>query len=273
MESLDKNISFINSEFEFKNPSKESFNFLIFKSVKDIDVLVHEYSIPIDCEYNIEIAFISLYDLETKKKIREYKSQNVSCLEHYYFNNQDLLIIISTLNLIIIYDIEKDININIIENPADNSSEYDETIFEISYCPFFIQDGKIRLITCCYSDNNIKVWDYDSNQLITKVLNFEFTYCVKVFTDKDNKIYLIATNKKLISYTLPDFQIFKKYSQFSVKKRRVCSIEQINDFPLIFVFDEGCLKIFEFYSGDLFKKFILGKNYIFAILFYGIMIN
>ena len=249
-------MNFIQSEFDFKNPSEERFRFLLFKSVKNVDILIIMYSTAITTYYNNSITYISLFDLKTKNKIQEYKSQNVRNLEHYCFNNQDLLININDSNAIIIYDIEKDKYIKIIDYPADNYYEDffgREMIFEMNYCPLFIQDGKINLITCCISDNFIKLWDYDSCKLIKKIENFEFTFCIRVFID-NNKNYFIATNKNLTSYTLPDFQVFKKYCEFSKFNRRKFSIEKINNVPMIFVFDENILKIFEFYSGNLFKS-------------------
>ena len=123
----------------------------------------------------------------------------------------------------------------------------------MNYCPLFIQDGKINLITSCISDNFVKLWDFDSCQLIKKVDNFPFTFCIWIFTDK-NKNYLIATNENLKSYTLPDFQQFKKYTKFSKQERHKFIIEKINNVPLIFVFDENELKIFNFYSGNIFRS-------------------
>ena len=115
-----QSIDFIEDEFEFKNPSKERFKFLLFKSAKGIDILVIMYSTPITDMYNNSVTFISLFDLKTKEKIREYKSQSVRNLEHYCFNNQDLLININKRNAIIIYDIKKDKYIKIIDSPAEN---------------------------------------------------------------------------------------------------------------------------------------------------------
>ena len=164
-----KELNFIESEFEFNNTSKEDFNFLIFKSSKNVDILVFMYSTAITTYYNNSITYIILYDLKTKKKIREYKSQSVRSQEHYCFNNQDLLININDRNAIIIYDIEKEKYIKLIDYPAENSYEDffgREDIFEMNYCPLFIQDGKINLITSCISDNFVKLWDFDSCQFI-----------------------------------------------------------------------------------------------------------
>ena len=122
--------------------------------------------------------------------------------------------------------------------------------------PFFIQVGKINLITSCISDNFVKLWDYDSCKLLKKVENFDFTFCLKVFTDNNNNNYLIVTNKSLQSYSLPDFKIFKKYCEFQKNERRRFSIDKIKNVPFIFVFDENILKIFEFYSGNIFKPFL-----------------
>ena len=155
-----QNIEFIQSEFDFKNPSNERFRFLIFKSSKNVDILVFIYSTAITTYYNNSITYISLFDLKTKNKIREYKSQSVRNLEHYCFNNQDLLININDRNAIIIYDIEKDKYIKIIDSPAKNYYEdfFDrDMIFEMNYCPLFIQDGKINLITSCINDTFIKL--------------------------------------------------------------------------------------------------------------------
>lgn len=265
-----QSIYFIKDEFEFKNPSNERFSFLLFKSSKGIDILVIKYSTAITEMYNNSVTFISLFDLKTKEKIREYKSQSVRNLEHYCFNNQDLLININDRNAIIIYDIEQEKNIKLIDYPAENSYEDffgREDIFEMNYCPFFFQDGKINLITSCINDNFVKLWDYDSCKLLKKVENFEFTFCLKVFTE-NNKNYLIATNKNLVSYTLPDFKLFKRYCEFQKYERRKFSIDKIKNVPFIFVFDENYLKIFEFYSGKLFKtvKFSQSLNFANIIL-------
>lgn len=259
-----KDIDFIEGNFEMKNPSKERFRFLIFKSVKNIDILVTFYSTPITSYYNNSITYISLFDMNTKGKIREYKSQSVRNLEHYCFNNQDLLININDRNAIIIYDIEKEKHIKIIDEPGENYYEDfmgRDLIFEMNYCPFFIQDGKINLITSCISDKFVKLWDYDSCKLLKKVEGFEFTFCTRVFTDNNNN-YLIATNENLTSYTLPDFQVFKHYFKFSKFERRKFLIENINNVPFIFVFDHCMLKIFDFYSGNLYRniKFQLSLN-------------
>ena len=109
------------------------------------------------------------------------------------------------------------------------------------------------MITSCISDNFVKLWDYDSCKLLKKVENFDFTFCLKVFTDNNNNNYLIVTNKSLQSYSLPDFKIFKKYCEFQKYERRRFSINKIKNVPFIFVLDENILKIFEFYSGNLFK--------------------
>ena len=74
-------INFIQSEFDFKNPSEERFRFLLFKSVKNVDILIIMYSTAITTYYNNSITYISLFDLKTKNKIQEYKSQNVRNLE------------------------------------------------------------------------------------------------------------------------------------------------------------------------------------------------
>ena len=90
----------------------------------------------------------------------------------------------------------------------------------MNYCPFFIQDGKINLITSCISDDFVKLWDFDSCKLIKKVDIFPFTVCIRVFKD-NNKNYFISVNENVISsYTLPDFQLFKKYHVFSKYERR-----------------------------------------------------
>ena len=118
-----KELNFVESEFEFKNPSKNRFRFLLFKSVKNVDILVFMYSTPITTFYNNSITYITLYDLKTKQKIREYKSQSVRRLEHCCFNNQDLLININDSKAIIIYDIEKEKYIKLIDYPAENYYE------------------------------------------------------------------------------------------------------------------------------------------------------
>ena len=253
-----------NNEFIFENPSEHRFRFLLFKSSKNVDILVLIYSTPITNMYNNSITYITLYNLKTKEKIKEYKSQSVRNLQHYCFNNQDLLININDRNAIIIYDIEKDKYIKIIDEPAENYYEDffgRDMIFEMNYCPLFIQDGKINLITSCINDNFISLWDYDSCKLIKKVQNFELTFCTKVYTE-NNINYLIVTNKNFASYTLPDFKLFKKYYEFQEFERRKFSIEKINNIPLLFVFDNNLLKIFEFYSGNLFKtvEFNLSLN-------------
>ena len=259
-----ENIDFIETEFNFKNPSEHRFRFLLFKSAKNVDILVIIYSTPITDMYNNSITYISLYDLRTKEKIQEYKTQSLRNIEHYCFNNQDLLININDRNAIIIYDIEKEKYIKIIDEPAENYYEDffgRDMIFEMNYCPLFLQNGKINLITSCINDNFIKLWDYDSCKLLKKVENFKFTFCIRVFTENNNN-YLIATNKNLTSYTLPDFKLFKKYYEFPKYERRKFYIEKINNVPFIFVFDDNLLKIFEFYSGNLFKtvKFELSLN-------------
>ena len=141
-----QSIYFSKEEFEFKNPSNERFSFLLFKSSKGIDILVIKYSTAITDIYNNSVTFISLFDLKTKEKIREYKSQSVRNLEHYCFNNQDLLININDRNAIIIYDIEQEKNIKLIDYPAENSYEDffgREDIFEMNYCPFFFKMEKL----------------------------------------------------------------------------------------------------------------------------------
>ena len=147
-----ENINFIQSKFEFSNLSKHSFRFLLFKSLKNVDILVFIYSTPITGISNNSITYITLYELKTKKKIREYKTRSLRNLEHYCINNQDLLININDRNIIIIYDIEKDDYIKIIESPAENYYEdfYGrDLIFEMNYCPLYIQVGKVNLITSC----------------------------------------------------------------------------------------------------------------------------
>ena len=141
-----QSIDFIEDEFEFKNPSKERFRFLLFKSAKGIDILVIMYSTPITDMYNNSVTFISLFDLNTKEKIREYKSQSVRNLEHYCFKNQDLLININDRNAIIIYDIEQEKYIKLIDYRAENSYEDffgRDYIFEMNYCPFLFRLEKL----------------------------------------------------------------------------------------------------------------------------------
>lgn len=251
-----ENIDFIQDNFYFKNPSKNDFKFIIFKSAKNIDILALYYTTPEYLGLKGAETFICLYDLKTKEKKIEYNSKGVvRKLEHYLLNNQDLLINIHEYNQIIIYSIEKEEPIKIIDSPAERSTEdfFGGYSYKMYFCPCFILDGKINLITSNYLDKCIKLWDFDSCKLLKRVENFKYTYCIKVFTDKNNN-YLIATNKNLACYTLPDFQLFKKYYEFYDDDKRNFIIDKIQNKPFIFAFESGTLKIFDFFSGNLFKN-------------------
>ena len=190
-------------------------------------------------------------------------------IEHYCLNNIDLLIVIHDYNSIVIYDIEKDEPIKTIENPAENSVEnfVGVNVYKMYYCPAFVHEGKINLITNSKNDDCVKLWDFETCKLLKRIDKFQSTFCLKVFTD-NNKNYLIAANTKLVSYTLPDFQRFKLYHMFDYIDKRKFLVDKINNNPYVFFFDENVFKIYEFYSGNSFKtiKFNLNLNFTNIIL-------
>jgi len=209
--------------------------------------------------------FIILFDLNKKEKIKEYKfPYHMRNIEHYLLNNIDLLIVMHDYNSIIIYDIEKDDPIKTIENPAENSVENfaGDDVYKMYYCPAFVHEGKINLITNSKLDDCVKLWDFETCKLLKRIDKFQSTFCLKVFTDNNNN-YLISSNKRLASYSLPDFKRFKLYYIFDYIAERKFLVDKINNNPYIFFFDNNLFKIYEFYSGNSFKtiKFNLNLNF------------
>ena len=247
---------FTQSEFDFKNISDNRFKFLIFKSKKNMDMIAFYYSTPAKLYGDDSKSYIGLFEMSTKEKIKEYIfPYHIRNIEHYCLNDMDLLLVIHDYNSIIIYDIEKDEPIKTIENPAENSvlNFAEVNVYKMYYCPAFIHDKKIKLITNSINDDCVKLWDFDSCKLLKRVDKFKSTFCLKVFTDDNNNNYLIVANSKLISYTLPDFQKYKLYYIFDYVDKRKFLIDKINNNPYIFFFEGNTLNIYEFYSGNSFK--------------------
>lgn len=254
---------FTHGEFDFKNFSNNTFKFLIFKSKKNIDILVFYYSTPAKLYGDDSKSYIILFELSKKEKIKEYIfPYHIRNLEHYCLNNIDLLIVMHDYNSIVIYDIEKDEPIKTIENPAENSclNFAEEYVYKMYYCPAFIHDGKINLITNSINDDCVKLWDFDSCNLLKRVDKFQSTFCLKVFTDDNNNNYLIVANSRLVSYTLPDFKKFKLYYLFDYIDRRKFLIDKINNNPYIFFFEGNAFQIYDFYTGNSFKTIKFNLN-------------
>ena len=254
---------FTHGEYDFKNISDNEFKFLIFKSKKNIDILVFYYSTPAKFYCDDSKSYIILFELSKKEKIKEYIfPYHIRNLEHYCLNNIDLLIVMHDYNSIIIYDIEKNEPIKTIEKPAENSclNFAEEYVYKMYYCPAFIHDGKINLITNSINDDCVKLWDFDSCNLIKRVDKFQSTFCLKVFTDDNNNNYLIVANSRLVSYTLPDFKKFKLYYLFDYIDRRKFLIDKINNNPYIFFFEGNAFQIYDFYTGNSFKTIKFNLN-------------
>ena len=254
---------FTQCEYDFKNISNNYFKFLIFKSKENIDIIAFYYSTPAKLYADDSKSYIILFELNKKDKIKEYIfPYHIRNIEHYFLNKMDLLIVMHDYNSIVIYDIKQNEPIKTIENPAENSVlNYAEVdVFKMYYCPAFIHDRKISLITNSINDDCVKLWDFDSCKSLKRVDKFKSTFCLKVFTDDNNNNYLIVANSKLVSYTLPDFQRYKVYYIFDYINRRKFLVDKINNVPYIFFFEGNNLNIYEFYSGNSFKTIKFNIN-------------
>ena len=147
---------------------------------------------------------------------------------------------------IISYDLEKKINI------ASRFKAHKNFITNFKYI-FDEENNKDVVISLSKKDNNIKIWNANSWEMISEIINvnknnFLYSAC---FLQNDNDIFIITSNgKNLQSYQTNE--IFENMKLYNLKAEFIKEINDTNDSTYF---------IDSYYDDNLSKIFIVTGNY------------
>ncbi len=214
---------------------------------------------------NINKSIIS-YDLIGGKKINELKNAHKSNITNfrYYLDKEkkrDLLLSISSddRNL-------KLWNINNSECLTDLKNIYDEGSL---YSGCFLNDNNEIYIAACGSKYSqpIKVFDFNG-KMIKEIDNKLSSYIIESFyDDRLSQNYIITGNDNCCkSYIYQESIIYKIYTDNNYSGHYNIIIHKIKDiYQLIDSSGDGYIRIWDFHSSKLIKKFYIDDNRLYGI--------
>ena len=233
--------------------------FTVFKSINDILYLIYT---------NNNSSIIS-FDLIDNKKIIEIKNAHeeyITNFRHYLdkINKRDLLLSISGEdNNIKLWNMN---DYQLLQNIKDvNKSGFlDSACFLNDNLQTYIVSSSMTYL----NQEFIKIFDLEGNK-VKEINNSDeaIVFIDSYFDQKLNKNYIISGNYGFSkSYDFSENKVFHKYYDDDNKKSHDCLIinEDKEIVKLICTTEEGNIKIWNFYSGQLINKFQVSNNSIYG---------
>ena len=270
-EDKNKNINKKNDNFKLKfmidllndSYSFYSFNnnsFVVFKSLDSIIYIIYS---------NKNNSLIS-YNLGNRQKISEIKNaHNISISNIRFYldkiNKKDLIISASADdNNIKLWNIK---NFECLYN----FKNINKTGFLYSAC--FLNDNMYNYIITCNCtwkgiSEPIKIFDFKGNKIKEINNSKDKTFFIDIFYDKQKKInYIITANKGHIkSYNYNTNNIYRIYCDNDQKEHDYAIINDFNEKKeLIESSEDGNIRIWNFYSGNLLKKIKVSNDDLYGI--------
>ena len=238
---------------EEKRPEK----LIIFESLKKEIILIFSYLVNTKEKLNFNTYYnIDCYNITTNqliKRIYKAHSEQISFIKHYYDINRDIVLTLSVDNTCVIYDMTNNWKVIVNKkNIGDNRGKRDYMYPVWSACLYFDKENNKFLITSCFDDKVLKVFNFNS-ELIKKINNVNQIRFVDIEYDKKtNKNYIITYgNKNSCSFEYDSGEIFNIYNNGEKYITNNVLIKEIESKKfLIETNNKGFLNFYDFYSGN-----------------------
>ena len=231
--------------------------FIVFKAINNILYIIYAKDKP----------SIIIYNLIDNKKINEIKNAHtcyINNFKHYLdkINKRDLVLSISSFDNNI-----KLWNINSMDCLLNIKSAYKKG--EMYSACFLYADSQIYIVSCndYYPDKPgpIKVFNLEGKKVKEINNSKERTFFIDIYYDnKFDNIYILVGNKNYVkSYDYLKNTLYRKYCDESLSYHN-CIImyngDDDNIIKLIESSNDGNIRIWNFNSGELLKKFEVFNN-------------
>ena len=210
-----------------KNRIENQFSiFFSSKQKKFLLVFINSFSIQ-----NIFFELFDIFSHQSIFRMNKIHNKRIISIRTYKINNKNILITNSYDNSIKTFDIENGIHLFTITKAHDCD---DLNYFFVSSCCFFKYLNENVLISACWNDNYLKMWNFDKKgEFIKKFCECKNIWLIDYFNNKNNKNF------------------DKNFNNFSNENKNFS-----NDFNNEFIIVCGNLYIRSFYlNGELFKEY------------------
>ena len=238
---------------EEKRPEK----LIIFESLKKEIILIFSYLVNSKEKLNFNTYYnIDCYNLTTNqliKRIYKAHTEQISFIKHYYDINRDIVLTLSVDNTCVIYDMTNNWKVIVNKkNIGDNRGKRDYMYPVWSACLYFDKENNKFLITSCFDDKVLKVFNFNS-ELIKKINNaIQIRFVDIEYDKKTNKNYIITYgNYNSCSFEYDSGEIFNIYNNGEKYITNNVLIKEIESKKfLIETNNKGFLNFYDFYSGN-----------------------
>ena len=230
-----------------KNRIENQFSiFFSSKQKKFLLVFINSFSIQ-----NIFFELFDIFSHQSIFRMNKIHNKRIISIRTYKINNKNILITNSYDNSIKTFDIENGIHLFTITKAHDCD---DLNYFFVSSCCFFKYLNENVLISACWNDNYLKMWNFDKKgEFIKNFCECKNIWLIDYFNNNNNdEIFIIVCGNLYIRAFYLNGDLFKEYdskfnSSFVIKNNKKLIVSCFE-----------YIKIFDFFSGNLLNEIYCG---------------